>query len=215
MRYTTIIDLRDYPELYANLNIRIVYLHLCLVSGYHDEDRDICNDSLRQLSRQCKITLSAARNALRQLAKAGLLQREGDALRVTKWVPQKPISKRAQPAMSKGDSTQANLAAIRQQEADKRDAEERRYQQRRAELEGQGLDMRDAAMIDTIVAACQGDAAAQDACARHHWKYGPQYTRDEIYKAIVKFKAASGHGKCIEICKRNKWRYEQLQAAAS
>lgn len=199
--------MRDYADLYANINIRIVYLHLCLAAGYHDDDRDICNDSIRQLSRHCHITVSATRNALQQLTKAGLLQRESDSLRVTKWVMQKQISKRATSTMS--DNTQANLAEIRRREAEKRDAEERKYLQRRAELEEQGIDERELAMITIIAKACAGDAKSQDVCKRHKWRYAAQYTQDDIYKGLVKIKAAAGHAKCIEICRKNKWRYEQ------
>lgn len=96
MRYTTIIDLRDWPPLYANKNIRLVYLHLCLVSGYHDYNRDIAAISLRRLEAETGLTISAVRNALKALEKYKLVQRKKDRILVRKWLKEQEITPRTQ-----------------------------------------------------------------------------------------------------------------------
>lgn len=73
MRYTTIIDIRDFPEVYSNKNAVLLYLHLCLRAGYHAEDRDIVDISVRRLAVEVGITYSAARHALSVLRKHKLV----------------------------------------------------------------------------------------------------------------------------------------------
>ena len=77
MRYTTIIDISQMGEIYRNQNVRLIYLHLALRSGYHDDDRDLTDISLRRLSMEAGLTVSATRHAIRILTKAGLLKRQG------------------------------------------------------------------------------------------------------------------------------------------
>lgn len=95
MRYTTIIDISEYPTLYNNQSIRLVYLHLCLRSGYHDHDRDLAQLSIRRLARQVGLSVGAVRHALAQLLKYQMLVRQGPMLQVRKFVTEQPISKRA------------------------------------------------------------------------------------------------------------------------
>ena len=94
MRYTTIIDLREWPQAYKSVGVRLLYLHFCLVAGYHAEDRDKCLHSFRQLAHDTGMTLSAARHAVKQLEKLGLLKREGEKWVVTKFVMPKEIPSR-------------------------------------------------------------------------------------------------------------------------
>lgn len=95
MRYTTIIDISEFPTLYKNMAIRLVYLHLCLRSGYHDHDRDLANTSIRRLSRETGLTIGAVRHALEQLTKYQMLVRQGSLLQVRKFVLEQQISKRS------------------------------------------------------------------------------------------------------------------------
>lgn len=85
MRYTTIIDLSELP-IYQSKSVRLLYLHLCLRAGYHKENQDIITDSLSRIARDTGMTVSAVRCALRQLIAANLAQREGMAIRVSKFV---------------------------------------------------------------------------------------------------------------------------------
>ena len=69
MRYTTVIDISDYRHIYKSANCRLVYLHLVLKAGYHDDDRDIVDVSIRNLAMRVGISVSATRHALRMLEK--------------------------------------------------------------------------------------------------------------------------------------------------
>lgn len=95
MRYTTVIDISEMPEVYRNATARLVYLHLALKAGYHDNDRDRASVSIRRLAMDVDVTVSAARHAIRQLERAGLLKREGAAFVVKKWVEEQTITTRA------------------------------------------------------------------------------------------------------------------------
>lgn len=94
MRYTTIIDITEQPEVYRNPAARLLYLHLVLKSGYHDDDRDTIGTSIRRISADTGITVSAARHALRLLEASGLVNRKGPRWSVVKWVMTKEITAR-------------------------------------------------------------------------------------------------------------------------
>lgn len=95
MRYTTIIDISELPTIYRNTNARLVYLHLVLKSGYHDNDRDLVALSLRRIAAEVGLTLSATRYAILQLEKVQLLNRQGPVWFVKKFVLEKSITPRA------------------------------------------------------------------------------------------------------------------------
>lgn len=86
MRYTTIIDISEIQEVYRNQNARLVYLHLALKAGYHDEDRDVLKTSIRTTAWKVGLTVSATRHALAVLERAGLLRRTQTGWTVTKWI---------------------------------------------------------------------------------------------------------------------------------
>lgn len=112
MRYTTIVDIRELP-LYHNPSARQLYLHLVLVSGYHDSDLDRVAVSVRGLASQTGLTISAVRHALAVLAKVGLVRREGGALMVTKYVLKDGIPKRAR---TKKEQQEQQLSREREQQ---------------------------------------------------------------------------------------------------
>lgn len=96
MRYTTIIDIRDFPEVYSNKNAVLLYLHLCLRAGYHAEDRDLVRIPVRRLSAELGITYSAVRHSLAVLVKHGLLQiMPNSVLKVCKFVVPTEIPQRS------------------------------------------------------------------------------------------------------------------------
>lgn len=95
MRYTTVIDISEMPEIYKNSTARLIYLHMSLKAGYHDADRDLVKLSIRRLSADVGVTVSATRHALHQLVRAGLLTKEGELWRVRKWVEEQQITTRA------------------------------------------------------------------------------------------------------------------------
>lgn len=70
MRYTKIVDIRDL-DIYKNPNIRLVYLHLCLMADSRT------NEATLSRSLACDrigVTAAAYRHALEQLAKSNLIE---------------------------------------------------------------------------------------------------------------------------------------------
>ena len=94
MRYTTLIDISEIPALYRNVNARLLYLHLVLIAGYHDDDRDLADISIRRLAIDTGLTVSATRHALRMLQDAKLLSRADGLWLVKKWMPAQKIQGR-------------------------------------------------------------------------------------------------------------------------
>lgn len=88
MRYTTLIDIAEYPAVYRSINARLLYLHMALKAGYHDDDRDLLAASIRQLARDSGLTVSATRCALATLLANRLIERHGARWKVTKWLVQ-------------------------------------------------------------------------------------------------------------------------------
>lgn len=95
MRYTTVIDISEMPEVYRNTTARLIYIHMSLKAGYHDSDRDLVNVSIRRLSADVGVTVSATRHALHLLVRSGLLVKEGQLWRIKKWVEEQTITTRA------------------------------------------------------------------------------------------------------------------------
>lgn len=94
MRYTTVIDLREYPQAYKSDSVRLLYLHLSLQAGYHEDDRDIVSTSIRRLAQGAGLTVSATRHAMHVLQAIGLLKRTSRGLLVTKWVASETVAAR-------------------------------------------------------------------------------------------------------------------------
>lgn len=95
MRYTTIIDLSEFPAVYRNKNVRLVYLHLVLKSGYHDNDRDLIDISIRNLAWSVGLSVSATRHALHTLEQARMIKRSGPLWHVRKFIIEQEITPRA------------------------------------------------------------------------------------------------------------------------
>lgn len=122
MRYTTVIDISDMPEVYRNQAARLLYIHMALAAGYHDEDRDQIRQSLRVMAARAGLTLSAVRHALGLLQRAGLVSKDGDAWKVKKWFVDTPPTPRRQP---KGRRAAHEASSV----ADKYDDEIRKWRE--------------------------------------------------------------------------------------
>lgn len=135
MRYTTIIDISASRPLYRNHNVRLVYLHMCLRCGYHDNDRDMLRMSIRAIAADTGLTVSATRHALALLLRAKLIERNGDVWRVYKWIPEQSIT--ARPATKK-QQQQQTVRAIEQQQQREREARENVEKKQREAMEQSG-----------------------------------------------------------------------------
>lgn len=129
MRYTTVIDIREFPQIYRNNNAKLVYLHLALISGYHDEDRDQTPISIRQICYDTGLSLSAVRHSLKVLISAGLLSRTGITWTVKKFVLDKPISPRIRSEKKRTAAENLERERIIKEEQNQREKEEKRKYQ--------------------------------------------------------------------------------------
>lgn len=160
MRYTTLIDISEIPAAYRCVNARLLYLHLCLKAGYHDEDRDICALSIRSLAADCGITVSATRHALKVLAKYSLIEQRDGVIIVKKWVEQKAISKR------EAAKTVPTVAAEREREQRRADEREAEHKALLRDLKEQGKSSLDAYFDMLEKKAAEGDIEAAETLAR-------------------------------------------------
>ena len=178
MRYTTVIDITNLA-LYRNQNARLVYLHLCLVAGYHDNDRDLVALSIRNLAWRVGLTLSATRHAIARLTAAGLVKREGPTWRVTKWIQEGEITKRRQM------KSQARIAAARAEDQAALDAQFEKQERQRERLQKMGKTSYMLAYENKQEQANRGDLEALDYCNRHrkmyeqHKKYMEEHLNDK------------------------------------
>lgn len=111
MRYTTVIDIREIPEVYRNPNVRLLYLHLALLAGYHDQDKDLVRISVRNLAASAGLTVSATRHAISILVKWKLLRVKGSVYRVRKYIEEGTITPRAKTKKAADLSAAAKIEA--------------------------------------------------------------------------------------------------------
>lgn len=167
MRYTTIIDISK-SEVYRNPNARLVYLHLCLVAGYHDTDRDLVRISIRQLAAQVGLTLSATRFAVAQLEKNGLLAHTESVWRVKKWFEEQTITSRKKSAQEARKAEKEKTAAdARRKEAEKQEEESQRLEA----IRSTGKTPFEEYFEGKMAEAAAGDLEAQEIVNKRKWMY--------------------------------------------
>lgn len=133
MRYTTIIDITQIPNVYRNKHARDLYLYMVLKCGYEAHDRDLIRVSLRHIAGTLDMTIKAARYALSVLESNHMIMRQGDLWRVRKYIPGQIIPKRK----SQTADTAAGLDLDRlQRESDQSKAEQIRRKEEPAPIEG-------------------------------------------------------------------------------
>lgn len=164
MRYTTIVDISEFPSIYRNVNARLVYLHLVLKSGYHDNDRDLVALSLRRIAAEVGLTLSATRHALGQLEKAQLLTRQGPVWFVKKFVLEKSITPRVRSEKKLKEAEIKERERIIKEEQEKREKEEiRKVKQMKDSGKNPVFEM----VKDLMKKAANGDAEAAESLTRY------------------------------------------------
>lgn len=177
MRYTTIIDLSHFGIAYRNLNVRLVYLHLCLIAGYHDDDRDIVDISIRQLASAVGISVSATRHALKILQGIALISIDHSTIRVMKWIPERSISPR--PKAERAAALSVRSEDKRRQEEQERIERDRREQMQRIEQQtGKTQFMLYYESLERK--AADGDQQALAAMKRHRAFYEQQKKQKEL-----------------------------------
>lgn len=168
MRYTTIIDVSEFRQLYSNHNLRLVYLHLCLKSSYRDADRDWILISIRQLAAAVGITVSATRHALAQLEKAKLIRRTQGWILVRKFVKAEAIAPRPTNKRQEELQRHQQQQAAEQAAADAKRQEEERL---RTQLFSMGKTTWMVYYENQQKAAATGDEKAAAFCVKNKKRY--------------------------------------------
>lgn len=168
MRYTTIIDISELPALYRSTSVRLLYLHLCLKSGYHDADRDIIRASVRGLAAETGLTVSAVRCALDALTKANMIARGGGVIRVRKWIQEQAITPRAK---TERQQRQITAEAERRREKEAYERQMAIEAERREQMRLQGKDSYMVYYEDKLDKASAGDDEARTWCEAHRQDY--------------------------------------------
>lgn len=168
MRYTTIIDISDFPTVRRSRNATLLYLHMVLVAGWHDIDRDIVDASIRKLAIDLGMTVSATRHALQILQKAQLISRQGTLWIVRKWLPEQNISPRTKNARQKQQIEATAQRRIEREEQDRQEAIERA---RRLSLQAQGKTSFMLYYENLLLKAQAGDPEAERLVKRHKETY--------------------------------------------
>ena len=138
MRYTTIIDITECPEIYSCLSARIIYLHLVLKAGWGQRNLDYCAFSIRSLQGDLGMTFAAVRHGLAVLEKYGMIKRGPGGCYVRKYCnPTQPgvrkLTRRRQAAKEQRQRAQEMLeAARRERELQSARTEARREEERKA-----------------------------------------------------------------------------------
>lgn len=127
MRYTTLIDITEMQQIYRSQNCRLLYLHMALKAGYHDDDRDIYDRSIRSLAADVNCTLSATRHALKQLEKVGLIKRQDNHWVIKKFVLTEEPTKRARTKREQQEQIIRMERQLQQQQLEQRSRERQEY----------------------------------------------------------------------------------------
>lgn len=171
MRYTTLIDISEIPIIYRNQNTRLVYLHLALKSGYHDNDRDLCDISIRRLALEVGLSVSATRHALAILQKFQLIDKSGTLWKVKKFVYDQPITSRPKSEKKRKEQEAEQLRKAAEIEQKQREDEEKRKE---IELRKNGKTSFMLYFEEMQAKAAQGDTDALDIVRKNQKFYDMQ-----------------------------------------
>lgn len=168
MRYTTIIDLSEFPAVYRNKNVRLVYLHLVFKSGYHDNDRDLIDISIRNLAWAVGLSVSATRHALYTLEHARMIKRSGALWHVRKFIVEQEITPRAK---SQKEAKKKAAAVAEQQASQALDNELEVRRKRQQWLRDNNLSEFIIYYEDVVRRANAGDVDAQETARKRKDMY--------------------------------------------
>ena len=169
MRYTTVLDITSAPW-YRNKNVVLVYLHMSLTCGYHDDDRDLYTRSIRSLAIDSGMTLSATRHALQVLQRDRILTREGNAWRVKKWLPSDSQTVTPRPKTEKAKKLQ-DIATERRLQEERNDALRQKENADREKLRNDGKTPYMLYYESKVQAAENGDLEAAEIVRKNRHVY--------------------------------------------
>lgn len=176
MRYTTLIDITEFPIIYRNQNTRLLYLHLALKAGYHDNDRDLCDISIRRLAADVGLSVSATRHALAILQKFQLIEKSGTLWKVKKFVPEQPITSRPKSEKKRKEQEAEQMRKAAEIEQKQREDEEKRKER---ELRKNGKTSFMLYFEEMQEKASQGDPDAMDIVRKNQKFYDIQKQKME------------------------------------
>lgn len=179
MRYTTIIDISEIPAVYRCLSARLLYFHLAMKAGYHDNDRDIVTLSLRQMADGAGLTLSATRHALAVLEKADLVKMWKGKRYVRKWLKEQSITPRPQQARAAKD---AALNEERRRANEERERKQEEARENDVRLLEQGETQMTLYYKELQRRAAQGDKEAVRLMKKHQATYEKDLERIRQYQ---------------------------------
>lgn len=143
MRYTTIIDITECPQVYSCMSARLIYLHLVLKSGWGQRNLDYCACSIRSLQGNLGLSFAAVRHGLQVLEKYGMIRRGPGGCYVRKFcAPTTPgvrkLTHRQQAAEEQRRREQEMLEAARREREAQTARTEARLEEERQAREARG-----------------------------------------------------------------------------
>lgn len=141
---------------------------MVLKSGYHDNDRDLVEISIRTLAAEVGLTISATRHALGVLTRAKLLERQGELWHVKKWLIEDMITPRPK---SRKEAKERAQTDIRQAADQRREQDADNIRRHREELRQIGKTDFMIWYEQKMKAAADGDVDAQRSVERNKAVY--------------------------------------------
>lgn len=205
MRYTTVIDISEIQSLYRNKHAVLLYFHLCLKAGYQDDNRDIVDTSIRRLSAELDMTISAVRNALKRLQEFKMVTLAEGKITVKKWLmPETPTARpktARQAKQQQEDAVRRKYEAEMKAQRDREDAERAALEQRKQQLLRQGKTMYMLTYEKYLEEAEKGDAMCIELVKRNKSRYEEEKRRAEGWLNAAK----AGNKEALTLLGLDKW----------
>lgn len=205
MRYTTVIDISEINSLYRNKHAVLLYFHLCLKAGYQDDNRDVVDTSIRRLSDELDMTISAIRNALRRLQEYKLVTISEGKITVKKWLMSETPTARPKNArqakQQQEDAVRRKYEAEMKAQRDREDAERAALEERKQQLLRQGKTMYMLTYEQYLYDAARGDAMSIELAKRNKARYEEEKRRAEGWLKAAK----AGNKEALAMMGLEKW----------
>lgn len=205
MRYTTVIDISEINSLYRNKNAVLLYFHLCLKAGYQDDNRDVVDTSIRRLSADLDMSISAIRNALKRLQEYKLVTFTEGKITVKKWLMSETPTARPKNArqakQQQEDAVRRKYENEMKAQRDKEEAERQAFEERKQLLLRQGKTVYMLTYEKYLEEAEKGDAMSIELAKRNKSRYEEEKRRAEGWLAAAK----AGNKEALALMGLEKW----------